>query len=101
MRTYTVPLLKEEQEEHETRFGALAAPESFMGRTPEYIYYDDERDEFFISLVAPHLTSFCPASWAEFIVTIWPRDDEHRRQRLQEVEDFWRGVETPLTAEEN
>lgn len=101
MRTYTVPLIKEEQEEHETRFGALATPESFMGRKPVHIYYDEDKDEFFTSTLTPDMVAKSGTYWVEFVVTIWPRDEEHRLQRLKEVEDFWRGVETPLTAEEN
>ena len=99
MKTYTVPLRMYEEEEHVTRFGGLAVPDAFMGRKPIHIWYDPEEDEFFLLDVAPDSDKAYMVAYAEFIVTIWPRDEAHQRQRLQEVEDFWRGVRRDLTPE--
>lgn len=88
----------------QTKSGVLGVPEAMMGVKPAYIYRD-EAGEFFLSLQPPEvleggnivwkydrsgrclvpLRSYSPRESCEYIVTIWPRDEQHMLARFWEV----------------
>lgn len=65
----------------QTKSGVLGVPEAMMGVKPAYIYRD-EAGEFLISLTEylnPQIVGY------EYIMTIWPRDEQHMLERFWEV----------------
>lgn len=82
----------------QTKSGVLGVPEAMMGVKPAYIYRD-EAGEFFLSLQPPEVLEYGHTVWEydpwlrsgsprvsrEYIVTIWPRDEQHMLERFFEV----------------
>lgn len=94
----TKPLFEDEPVRH----GVLGVPEASMGREPVYVYRDVYDGTFFMTEYPPPENDIsvtwliCDANdvrdarcrTGKYVVTLWPRDAEHLKERFDEVVAF-------------